>query len=157
MKVIRPLLLEIAREIWTHMLRMDLQESELAEAESGDGDQYFVGSVQILGQRELSVTLQLPLPLAQQVTAAMLEVELSDITEALTLDAVGELTNLVGGTLQNKIPGRNRLSVPTVVKGEASAALPPNLLKLFEIPCRSQSPTREHLPTLITVHERLPA
>lgn len=145
----RSLVLETTRRIWAEMLGMELQEDPAAAFDPRLFESHFIGSVQISGARELAVIIQLPLELARRATAAMLEVEPGEVTDAEVIDAVGELTNLVAGSLKNRIQGGSRLSLPTIVRGDHFTVCLPGSRKLFEVAL-----TSVNWPAIIAIHER---
>lgn len=156
MDVNKHLVLEIAQDIWASMLRMDLQERVTHHEELISGKQCLTGSVRILGKPEFDVVVTVPKALAEQATAVMLEVGLDEVSEALASDAVGELTNLVAGSIQNRISGRSRLSAPIVIQGEHGVRHPrPGSVKLLDLPLTSQPSTRDEQPAMIEVHQSL--
>jgi chemotaxis protein CheX len=57
------------------------------------------------------------LPLARLLTAALFGRPVDDIEPEEVRDALGEITNIVGGNLKALLPAPSRLSLPTVVDG----------------------------------------
>jgi chemotaxis protein CheX len=61
-------------------------------------------------------------------------------------DALGELTNMIGGNIKSLIPGPSRLSMPTVTVGASSTVPTPGdaLLSTVSLAC-------EGLPLMVSV------
>ncbi len=150
MNVDSALMLEISREVWSTVLSMDLEESEHPEPDLQFGVGYFVGSVQITGERDLVVTISLPRALALKAAAAMLEMDPTEVVDELITDALGEITNMVAGSLKNRVAGGCRLSVPTVIQGDHIVFCLPGSHLLLDLALTSAM-----LPLTIAVRERL--
>jgi CheY-specific phosphatase CheX len=75
------------------------------------------GIINITGAWQATVALQVPRRLAERVASVMFQ--LHDTTPALEdmQDAVGELTNMLGGNIKALLPGECHLSLPAVVEG----------------------------------------
>lgn len=83
-----------------------------------DGRTYSA-AVQISGAWEGVVHLLCPASLAARATSIMFGLEASETTSLeQTQDAVGEITNMLGGNFKGLLPGPCRLSLPTVVEGD---------------------------------------
>lgn len=74
-----------------------------------------IGSVQITGAWKGLVVLCLNRELANQVTEKMFLLEKGKTTHHEISDAVGELTNMIGGNIKALLPQPSCLSVPIVV------------------------------------------
>ena len=109
-----PDLAEITCEIWTAMLGLDL-----VEVPDGDlaGEEAMTGSVQITGDWEGAVTVQLSQELASRAAASMFGMAPAEITDDEAADTVGELANMAGGNVKSLLPGRCQLSLPSVTAG----------------------------------------
>ena len=63
--------------------------------------------------------LELPPDMARAFTSRMLGMDVPDTVDADVVDAMGELTNMVGGNLKTILPTGVNLSLPSVVVGTA--------------------------------------
>lgn len=81
-----------------------------------------MASVQISGDWQGAVVLLCSSALAHAATAAMFDTEVGATTQADLDDAMGELANMIGGNIKNRLPQPCKLSLPTVVCGEGVKA-----------------------------------
>lgn len=103
-------------QIWLSVLGMEVERAEIDEA-SFRNQELLAGCVQITGDHRLAIMMACPLALARMAGATMLMVEENELEEGMLQDAFGELCNLVGGLLKNKLEGSTVLSTPTVAEG----------------------------------------
>jgi chemotaxis protein CheX len=75
------------------------------------------GCVQISGEWQGAVLLQTSAAFATQAAARMLSIPTEEVTESDLLDALAELTNMIGGNLKSLVPGPSFLSLPCVTSG----------------------------------------
>jgi chemotaxis protein CheX len=80
-----------------------------------------MGWVQLLGEFEGAVTVQTTDAFMRQAAASMFGCDATSITREEMLDALGELANMVGGTVKSLLPGPTMLSLPTVAEGDSSS------------------------------------
>ena len=76
-----------------------------------------IACVQITGDWEGAVILKCPTKLARLAGAIMFGVEIESGTADEAEEALGELTNMIAGTLKALLPGICYLSLPNVVHG----------------------------------------
>jgi chemotaxis protein CheX len=76
--------------------------------------------VHVTGEWEGSVVLEASSQLAIDGTATMFDLPPDLIGDEEVADALGELANIVGGSIKGLIPGSCRLSLPTVTLGPDS-------------------------------------
>jgi chemotaxis protein CheX len=88
-----------------------------------DGDGVAVGRVTVTGGWRGHVLLACPTRLARTAAAAMFDRPADALTDDEVADALGELTNMIGGNVKSLLPGPSRLSMPAVTIG-ASAGGP---------------------------------
>ena len=106
---------QVTRTVW-----MALVEQELETAPEGEGTlsgRFLTGCVQITGEWEGAIVVSCSFNLAMSTTAFMFDMDVSEVDREELQDAVGELANMVGGSLKGLVPGPSRLSLPTVVDG----------------------------------------
>jgi chemotaxis protein CheX len=80
--------------------------------------------VQITGGWTGAVLFSCSTELASTVTAAMLALPVEELTQEDVSDAVGEIANMVGGTVKSLMLEPADLSLPTVIFGASGATVP---------------------------------
>src|SRR5262245_9205552 len=75
------------------------------------------GCVQITGAWEGAVILHCPSPLARKAAAIMFEMDAEAASDDEVKDALGELTNMIGGNVKAQLRQPSRLSLPSVTEG----------------------------------------
>ena len=84
---------------------------------AGSGEPSLVGCIHVTGPEGGVVTLECPEALARDTAAAMFQLPVADVSAAEAQDALGELTNIMGGNLKAVLCEGHQLSLPTVVEG----------------------------------------
>lgn len=111
---------EIVQGVWDAMLGLEI---ELVPGIGGVGPvgppDLVTGSVTVTGAADCVVALQLQRDGARTFAAAMFGMSPDEVAEDEIADAVGELTNMVGGNIKSLLPEPSLLSLPTVSRGEA--------------------------------------
>jgi chemotaxis protein CheX len=105
---------QIAQSVFSTMLNIDL--ARVDEPVPADHD-WLLATVHIAGEWTGSVMLALPELVAIEAAAAMLQVNVTDVTAADQEDVASELVNMIGGNLKSMLPGPSYLSLPTIVSG----------------------------------------
>jgi chemotaxis protein CheX len=119
MPLLHQQLVGITREVWASVLSLMAESVPLDEAtpaSAGLGTS-FIGSIQIRGAWEGSVFIQAPMGLARRAAAIMFGLDEASVGSDEMCDALGELTNIVGGNVKAVLPSPCALSLPTVVQG----------------------------------------
>ena len=106
----------ITSEIWAAMLGLSLDAHHAHEAFAAD-QRVVTGVVQIAGDFEGAVSLQLPETLAHRAAAVMFAMDAEEVGDAEVADTVGELANMTGGNVKSAIGGNCTLSLPSVTSG----------------------------------------
>jgi chemotaxis protein CheX len=84
------------------------------------------------------VVINLSTPVALQLVSALLGDEVTEIDED-TIDAIGEIANMIAGNAKTDFPGENNaISVPTVVTGKHEVSYPSGL-PIIAIPCETEA------------------
>lgn len=81
-----------------------------------------MATVQITGVWQGAVVLLCSSALAHAATAAMFDAEPDTVSQSDLDDAMGELANMIGGNIKNRLPTPCQLGLPTVVCGESVSA-----------------------------------
>jgi chemotaxis protein CheX len=103
-------------EIFGSMAAMDLATCPHAlHFDSRNG--CVVSTVQIVGEWQGAVRLNVDLGLARQACANLMGVEPNNLSPQDIQDAAGELANMVGGSIKRLCAPASRLSLPSVAMG----------------------------------------
>ncbi|MGA2688628.1 MAG: chemotaxis protein CheX [Candidatus Korobacteraceae bacterium] len=109
-------LVTIVDEIFGSMAGMQLAPSPtLIGFDTRNG--YLVSTVQIVGDWQGAVRLDIDLELARQACANLVGVDPADLSPQDISDAVGELANMTGGSVKTLCAPTSRLSLPSVAMG----------------------------------------
>jgi chemotaxis protein CheX len=109
-------LVTIVDEIFGSMAGMQLAPSPtLIGFDTRNG--YLVSTVQIVGDWQGAVRLDIDLELARQACANLVGVNPADLSPQDISDAVGELANMTGGSVKTLCAPTSRLSLPSVAMG----------------------------------------
>lgn len=104
-------LVDLVRDVWVSFLELDGEE--LLESAGPDGDvAWATGSVSVSGAWRGHVVVSLSPELARTAAVAMLAAD--EVGEDDVSDAIGEIANIVGGTVKSLVPGPADLSLPHV-------------------------------------------
>ncbi len=107
----------IAQDVWSSFLSMDLEPHPLgADAPALEG-RTMTGTVHMSGEWRGSVFLQVPSELAQASAEAMFAADPGSLSADEVCDALGELTNMIGGNIKSLVPAPSKLSIPSVAEG----------------------------------------
>jgi chemotaxis protein CheX len=137
-------ILAITRDVWESFTgrEIELTDDQLRP----DGGDVTVGCVTVTGGWQASVLLACPARLARMAASAMFDRPAEQLGDQDVADALGELTNMIGGNIKSLIPGPSRLSMPSVTVGGSSTARVPGaaLLSTVSLAC-------EGLPLTVSV------
>ena len=137
-------ILGITRDVWESFTGRAV---EVADGQPRlDGGDVIVGCVTVSGEWRGSVLLACPARLARMAASAMFDRPADALDDQEVADALGELTNMVGGNIKSLIPGPSRLSMPAVTVGASPAVKPPRavLVATVSLAC-------EGLPLTVSV------
>jgi chemotaxis protein CheX len=109
---------EITRDVWGSFLSMELEPAPAGDAEPLGG-QTLTGVVHISGDWQGTVFLEVTAAHAQAGAEAMFAADPGSLSADEVSDALGELTNMVGGNIKGLLPAPNKLSLPSVAGGES--------------------------------------
>jgi chemotaxis protein CheX len=103
----------IVQSIFASMLNIEVARG----ADDAECEEKVLSTIQITGDKSMSVILGVSDGVARAAAAAMLQLADQDVTDDDERDVVAELANMVGGNLKSLLPGPLYLSLPTVVAG----------------------------------------
>lgn len=109
---------EIAVEVWDTMLGLEIRMT--GPGASRVRQPAVTASVNVVGASDCVVTLGTTAAGARAVAAAMFAAEAADLSDEEVWDALGELTNMVGGNIKSLLAEPSRLSLPVVHHGAAA-------------------------------------
>ena len=118
--VVEPSLTDVqmlVEDVWSSFL--GAEEPLLAGPPSDFGADWSA-AVTVTGEWEGMVTVELPGPMAEEITRRMLLVD--EAADEDVADAVGELVNMIGGNVKSLMPGPSGLSLPVVAAGRVARA-----------------------------------
>ena len=124
-------IVEIAREVWGSFLSMDLEPVP----DSGEplARQTLTGVIHVSGGWQGTVFLETTADHAQAGAEAMFAAEPGSLSPEEVGDALGELTNMVGGNIKGLLPAPNKLSLPSVAGGESYTLRVPGALPVASV------------------------
>jgi chemotaxis protein CheX len=108
-------LFEIVNEVWDAYLQQP--DATPVDAPAIPNAKAITAAVSITGAWEGHVRVLVPPAAASDITAIMLAMDASEITESDVTDAMGELVNVVGGNIKNRGAQPARLGLPVVASG----------------------------------------
>ncbi|WP_437185413.1 chemotaxis protein CheX [Planctomicrobium sp. SH668] len=112
MEVDNQMLQQITTDVMSGMLGLDLiHVSDQPEATDG-----VIAAIRISGDWETALELRASWPSANRIASRMFDLDIDDLTEEETCDALGEIANMIGGNLKGILNGETRLSLPCVGK-----------------------------------------
>ncbi len=116
-EISREELINVVDEIFSSMAGMQLTPSPtIIHPDKQAG--YIASAVQIVGDWQGAVRLDIDMELARQACAKLLGVDAADLSSEDIRDAAGELANITGGSVKALLAPTSGLSLPTVVMGQ---------------------------------------
>jgi chemotaxis protein CheX len=110
-------LVAVVDEIFGSMAGMQLTPSSEVIRFDSSSNGYVVSTVQIVGDWQGAVRLDIDLELARQICANLVGLEPADLSAQDIRDAAGELANMTGGSVKAICSPSSRLSLPSVAMG----------------------------------------
>jgi chemotaxis protein CheX len=105
----------ITQAVWTSFTGKVIRSVD--DQVVADTDDVTVGCVAVTGEWQGCVLLACPAQLARAAAAAMFDRPAEELTDDEVADALGELTNMIGGNIKSLLPGPSLLSMPAVTVG----------------------------------------
>jgi len=136
----------IAQDVWGSFLSMDLEPHPLGEQAPALTGRTTTGCVHVTGAWQGSVLLETGSDSAQAAAEAMFGADPGGLSAEEVSDALGELTNMVGGNIKSLLPSPSTLSVPSVAEGVDYTVRVPGATRLITVPL--VSPTG---PVLVSI------
>ncbi len=138
----------LVEEIWASYLMLDVVP---APAPGSEG-QSLSALIHIHGSWEGTVILHCTRALSEQIAGAMFAVDPGELTDDEIGDAVGEIVNMLGGSVKSLVDGPASLSLPTVIGGAQYVVQIPGSTVLNEVWC-----TTGDQPMVVSILQRASA
>lgn len=104
--------------IWSTMLGLEaLPGMSKTPALKRVGGSFLMSCIQITGAWQGAIRMDCSATLARRIAAIMFAMPEHDVTPDEINDALGELTNMVGGSFKSFLPEPSALSLPAVAEG----------------------------------------
>ncbi len=104
-------LARIAADVWRDVLSIEIGPADGADPGT------LTGCIQITGAFRGSAVLIVPQAVAVGAAMAMFAIDAAAVGETEARDALGELTNMLGGHVKSMVAGPSQLALPLVVPG----------------------------------------
>jgi chemotaxis protein CheX len=91
------------------------------------------GCIHVGGTWDGLVKLSMSEALARRAASAMFGAPAESLTREELIDALGEITNMTGGSVKALLPGPSKLSLPSVVTGTEYSVVSPGGVVLREV------------------------
>jgi len=123
----------IAQEVWESFLGRSLLPHPMGPHAPALEGQTVTGCVHVSGEWNGSVFLSCDSETAAAAAEAMFAADPGSLSSDEVSDALGELTNMVGGNIKSLLPAPSRLSVPTIAVGASGAVRIPGAVLLDRV------------------------
>lgn len=109
-------ILEITETTWNAMLGIDIHPNA-AYSKLPEDSEFLIGHVSISGAWDGEIRLQGTIALAQSAAATIFAMAPESVQNQDQVDAIYELTNIIGGNIKSLLPEPCQLSIPGVLSG----------------------------------------
>ncbi|HYO18709.1 MAG TPA: chemotaxis protein CheX [Dermatophilaceae bacterium] len=106
---------QIVSEVWSSMLGLEAEHLQVEPPLEGPA---VAGSVSVSGGADAQIGMEMSETAARDFAGLMFALDGADVSDDDIADAVGELTNMVGGNIKSLIAGSSTLSLPVVAQGK---------------------------------------
>ncbi|WP_336249052.1 chemotaxis protein CheX [Stomatohabitans albus] len=106
-------IVEIVDTIWASFFEGDVDPGDPAEFSA----QTRTGLIHVHGQDEATINIKVNEELAQMIASMMFGIPAEELADDEITDALGEITNMLGGSVKAYLTGDANLSLPTVITG----------------------------------------
>jgi chemotaxis protein CheX len=105
-------LVEIVREVWESFMLGDVTHLDVADA--ARPELIAAANVSLSGDWEAVVMFELEPAMAAKLSATLLGVDETEVSDDDLADTIGEVANVIGGNLKALVPGNTVMSLPVV-------------------------------------------
>lgn len=120
---------QIAQDVWSSFLQLELEPV----ADLPLKGRTVTGCVHVSGEWQGSVFLEVTAEHAMAAAEAMFAADPGSLNADEVSDALGELTNMVGGNVKSLLPAPSKLSLPSVAQGESYTVRVPGAVLLDRV------------------------
>ena len=129
---------DIAEQVWSSYLDPDglsplLPFASDAHEKTRTHGESLCASVSITGAWHGHVVVSCSAQAAQHAAAALLAMDVAEVTQQDTIDALGELANIVGGNVKSTLPSVCAISLPHVITGVGVDSHWPSAVQVCEL------------------------
>ncbi|MEP6462396.1 MAG: chemotaxis protein CheX [Frankiaceae bacterium] len=114
----------IAQEVWTAFTGISIEQATAALDRIAATVEVVTGTVHVDGEWRGRIQITCDMSLAKPAATAMFAKLAEEISAEDIADALGELTNMIGGNIKSILPSPSRLSLPIVTTGPETATAP---------------------------------
>jgi len=111
-----PVINQIVEHVFETMMNLEVRQADVPFPPAGD---LITAAISLAGSWKGAVLVECGMPEAFLFTSRMIGIDLPTGLNDDVRDALGELSNMVGGNLKSVLPAGVGLSLPTVVWGQA--------------------------------------
>lgn len=116
MEILEQDILELTINVWSSVLELEVHPAP-GPIGSLETERTLSGCITLDGAWRGAVAIHCTTALARKVASVMFGVEPEKASVAEVQDALGEITNMVGGQIKSLLPRPTRLSLPAVAEG----------------------------------------
>ena len=127
----------VVKSIWESVIGAERLPVPTPELPAGSGG-FQTAFIQIAGAWEGAVVCISSVELVRRAAGAMFAMKPEELSTDLLHDALGELTNMIGGNLKALLPGPSFLCLPAVVEGSDYSVCIPSAMPMVEAAFLSQ-------------------
>ena len=119
---------QFTKDVWSSILGLDI--TPIDHFKPSEIEKTLAGFIQIMGAWEGTGNIHCPASMARKAAAIMFDVEEGKATMDEIQDALGELTNMIGGNIKSLIPEHENchLSLPAVAITDHQLRIPGSVL-----------------------------
>jgi chemotaxis protein CheX len=119
----------LVSEIWSSFLMLDVEPT----APVASSDRSISALIHIHGSWEGSVIVHCSHALSAHIASVMFDMPPEELTSDEIGDAIGEIVNMLGGSVKSLVDGPGSLSLPTVIGGSQYTLQIPGATELNEV------------------------
>ena len=129
-------IIDATNEIFSSMVMMEVTVKGDVQSTLAPLENSITGVIGLAGTHKGVLAMHFPKPVAMAITGSFLGMDVDEINEDVE-DAVGELANMLGGSVKSILSAKGRdidLSLPSVISGENYDFQPTRELERVVIP-----------------------
>lgn len=115
----------IVKEVWAAFTGISIKPAAAGCHPAAGTADVLTGTVHVDGQWRGRIQVTCAISLAAAAASAMFAKPTDGLSAEDLADALGELTNMIGGNIKSLLPSPSRISMPSVTTGSDTAVAPP--------------------------------